>query len=210
MKHNVRFKAKLGDHEIEGDVVNPGDWFGRVWVIEIGMGCSSCYLAVEADDESAAIDALADSDEYSSWIAVAEADCPKTEAEEEKSGYVRAGNDGHFVDLESVLIHDTKSKVKDLRYHRADFPDGIDPKDHHEWDFSVPSEAVVSRWNASYMADKLLAMLASGKHREDVQILSFLYSDEECRKESHANLHEAITSELEGTWPGHRRPKTAS
>lgn len=58
---SVIARGKLGDHEIEADVVNPGDWWGRLWLIEVGCGYGSVYYGVEADTASDALDEFADS-----------------------------------------------------------------------------------------------------------------------------------------------------
>ncbi len=57
----VRAIGKLGDHQIDAEVINPGDWWGKVWLIEIGHGISSSYFAVEGDTLQHALDEFADS-----------------------------------------------------------------------------------------------------------------------------------------------------
>ena len=48
-------------HELKDmPVINPGDWFGKTWLIEIGGGYSPIFIIVEADSVSNAIDELAD------------------------------------------------------------------------------------------------------------------------------------------------------
>jgi hypothetical protein len=42
-------------------LVNRGDWYGKTWLIGVGLGYSSFYYVVEARCESDAIDVLADS-----------------------------------------------------------------------------------------------------------------------------------------------------
>lgn len=56
----VKARGKLGGHDIEAEVVNPGNWFGRVWLVEIGCGYSSVFFAVEADSVTDAIDEFVD------------------------------------------------------------------------------------------------------------------------------------------------------
>src|SRR5690606_194514 len=53
-------RSKLGDHPIEAHAINPGGWFGRVWLIEIGGSYSPIYFAVEARSADDAIDAFVD------------------------------------------------------------------------------------------------------------------------------------------------------
>lgn len=58
----VTAKGKLNGHDIEAEVINPGDWFGNSWLIEIGLGYSSAYYVVEAGSCQDALDEFADSD----------------------------------------------------------------------------------------------------------------------------------------------------
>jgi len=99
----MRFKAKHNGYEVEGDCVNPGEWFGEAWVIESGCGYSSIFFAVEADNESDAIDELTDHDDYGKCIRIDEED-----ADEET---YRAGNAGEPVDLDNVAMFRPKSIV---------------------------------------------------------------------------------------------------
>lgn len=87
--------------EIEAEVVNPGDWFGRVWLVEIGGSYTPRYLAVEADSVSDAIDELADSEKHGHEVRVADANLGDYDPET----CVRAGNDGAIVDLDWISIH---------------------------------------------------------------------------------------------------------
>lgn len=54
--------AEVNGHKIEAKVMNPGDWFGKVWLVEIGCGISSFYFAVEADTFDKAVDEFCDSE----------------------------------------------------------------------------------------------------------------------------------------------------
>lgn len=55
-------------------VINPGDWFGRCWLLEIGgSSYSSFYLIAEADSATDAIDELAES-KWGFHIAIPEED----------------------------------------------------------------------------------------------------------------------------------------
>lgn len=119
----VRFSCKWGEHEIEGDVVNPGDNWGEGYVIEIGCGYSSLYFYVEADGECEAIDEFADS-KYGHLIEISEEDM----ADYDEDGVSRAGNDGHPVDLDNLLIHDLPNVV-----YKAPFlmSSGVTPEEYH-------------------------------------------------------------------------------
>ena len=92
--------------EIEAEVVNPGDWFGRVWLVEIGGSYAPRFLAVEADSVSDAIDELADSEKHGHEIRVADADLGDYDPET----CSRAGNDSAIVDLDWVAVHGVDGK----------------------------------------------------------------------------------------------------
>ena len=62
MAGKVTAHGKLNGHDIEAEVLNAGDWFGKVWLIEVGLGYSSSYYAVEADHLSDALDVFVGSD----------------------------------------------------------------------------------------------------------------------------------------------------
>jgi hypothetical protein len=99
------FKGLAGD--IAGVVVNPGGWFGKVWLIQIAIGNSlNPFYAVEADHESDAIDEFADS-RFSHLIDIDESDAPEDEDDRQ-----RAGNDGHLVCLDNLHIIKAPSDLK--------------------------------------------------------------------------------------------------
>ena len=52
----VTAHGKLHGHDIEAEVINPGDWFGKVWLIEVGGSYTPIFFAVEADHVSDALD----------------------------------------------------------------------------------------------------------------------------------------------------------
>lgn len=59
----VTAKGRLGDRDIEAQAVNPGGWFGKVWLLEVGGGFTPLYFAVEADSVSDAVDEFLDWEE---------------------------------------------------------------------------------------------------------------------------------------------------
>lgn len=86
-------------------LVNRGAWWGKTYLIEIGIGNGGgLTFVVEASSESDALDEFADS-KYSHLIDVDPADIPQSEEEEEHTDYSRAGNDGHWVNLIDVALH---------------------------------------------------------------------------------------------------------
>jgi len=114
---SVRFSCRLNGEVITGDVINPGAWFGKCWLIQVGISNAlNPFYVIEADNEQDAIDELADSERYSRLIDVPDEDCPKwneSTGDFEESDYTQAGNDGHWVDLSNVAFC---SGARDLRY----------------------------------------------------------------------------------------------
>lgn len=118
----VKFQFSAGDHEIGGIVVNPGSWFGKVWIIQIAIANAlNPFFAVEAGSEGDAIDTFADS-RFSHLIDVEESDYPQSEEDEDECGYHRAGNDGHYVCLDNVHV---SAAPKDIVY-RLEWPPSDD------------------------------------------------------------------------------------
>lgn len=119
----TRFKCKLGDHDVEGVVINPGGWFGKVWLIQVAISNAlNPFYAVEADSEQDAIDELADDEGYGHVINVDDDDAPEDD-EHNEMGYTTAGNDGHWVDLNNVHIQKAPAE---LRYHVEWHPEQTD------------------------------------------------------------------------------------
>ena len=59
----ITARATFHGHDLTDiPVLNPGDWFGKAWLIEIGGSYSPLFLVVEADSITDAIDELADHD----------------------------------------------------------------------------------------------------------------------------------------------------
>lgn len=81
-------------------VLNPGDWFGKTWLIEIGGSYSSLYLVIEADSMCDAIDELADNEKYGHLIIVADEDLD--DYPEEDRHY---SGSGQVLDLDHLMIH---------------------------------------------------------------------------------------------------------
>ena len=81
-------------------VLNPGDWFGRAFLIEIGGGYSPLFLVVEADNITDAIDVLADHDKYGHLIAVPDEDLGDYDPDD-----CHYGPSGQVLDLDHLLIH---------------------------------------------------------------------------------------------------------
>lgn len=81
-------------------VLNPGDWWGKAWLIEIGGSFWPLFLVVEADNVQDAIDEFADSDKHAHQIVVPEEDLG--DYPEHERHY---GPSGQVIDLDHVMVH---------------------------------------------------------------------------------------------------------
>ncbi len=95
----ITAKGKLHGHDIDAECINPGDWFGKTWLIEIGCGFSPFFYAVEADTVTDAIDEFSGS-KHGHHIVVEDADLDDYP---EGSRYYNDG--GQVCDLDNVMIH---------------------------------------------------------------------------------------------------------
>lgn len=108
-------------------VLNPGDWFGKTWLLEIGGSYWPLFLIVEADSASDAIDELADHEKYGHHIVVAEADLG--DYPEDDRHY---GPSGQVVDLDHLMIHGMEKNDVPFpcQYHGEGLPaEGVLPTD---------------------------------------------------------------------------------
>ncbi len=109
-------------------VVNPGDWFGKTFLIEIGGSYTPLFLIVEADNVSDAIDELADSEEYGHHIIV-DPDYLDDYPEEDR----HYGPSGQIVDLDHLMIYGQEGCDSPFpcTYFGGSIPDkGISPIDY--------------------------------------------------------------------------------
>ena len=112
-------------------VINPGGWFGKAWLIEVGGSYTPLWLVVEADTMSDAIDELSDNKKYGHNLHVPESDLgdyPENERHHDGSGRV--------IDLEHVIVHGQERSHLPyvVTYHGEGLPQaGIDPRSYDEW-----------------------------------------------------------------------------
>ena len=93
--------AKFRDHELkEIPVLNPGDWFGKTWLLEIGGSYWPLFLIVEADSVSDAIEELADNETYGHNIIV-----PDSDLGDYPEADRHYGPSGQVLDLDHLMIH---------------------------------------------------------------------------------------------------------
>jgi hypothetical protein len=106
-------------------VLNPGGWFGKSWLLEIGGSYWPLFLIVEADSVQDAIDELADDEKYGWHIVVSEADLG--DYPEENRHY---GPSGQVLDLDHLMIHGQErvNAPFPCRYHGNGLPaEGVCP-----------------------------------------------------------------------------------
>ncbi|TWU49293.1 hypothetical protein [Rubripirellula reticaptiva] len=97
----VKASANFHGQELSDiSVINPGGWFGKTWLIEIGGSYSSLYLVVEADSMSDAIDELADDEKHGHHIVVE--DEYLSDYDPESCHY---GPSGQVLDLDHIMIY---------------------------------------------------------------------------------------------------------
>lgn len=115
----ITAKAVLNGHELKDiPVLNPGDWFGKCWLVEIGGSYWPLFLIVEADSVSDAIDELADDEKYGHQIVVADEDLG--DYSEDDRHY---GPSGQVLDLDHLLVHG--SEGSDCPFPCRYFGDGL-------------------------------------------------------------------------------------
>ena len=128
----ITASCKFGDHDIqEIPVLNPGDWFGKAWLIEIGGSYTPLFLVVEADNVSDAIDELSDDPTFGHQIHVPE--CDLGDYPEDDRHY---DGSGRVIDLEHVLVHgqERSDLPFPVKYCGEGLPEeGIDPCRYEEF-----------------------------------------------------------------------------
>jgi hypothetical protein len=126
----VKAKAKFNGHDLtDVPVLNPGDWFGKCWLLEIGGSCTPLFLVVEADSVQDAIDELADNDKYGHLITVDDDDLSDYDPDD-----CSFGPSGQVLDLDWLLIHGQEGTACPFpcRYFGDKLPaDGMLPADYH-------------------------------------------------------------------------------
>ena len=129
---DITAKAKFNGHELKDmPVINPGDWFGKTWLIEIGGSYWPLFLVVEADSVQDAIDELAESGKYGHNIIV---------ADEDLGDYPEAdrhyGPSGQVLDLDHLMVHGDEGKTCPFpcHYFGSGLPtEGIEPTEFGQY-----------------------------------------------------------------------------
>ena len=115
----ITARGKLNGHDFTDILVlNPGDWFGKAWLVEIGGSYSSLYVVIEADSMSDAIDELAENEKYGHQIVVADEDL--SDYSEDDRHY---SGSGQVLDLDHLMIYGTEGS--DCPFKCRYFGDGL-------------------------------------------------------------------------------------
>ena len=97
----ITASGNLNGHDLKDlPVLNPGDWFGKTWLLEIGGSYSPLFLIVESDSAQDAIDELADNEKYGHQIIVDDTDLG--DYPEEDRHY---SGSGQVLDLDHLMVH---------------------------------------------------------------------------------------------------------
>ena len=119
-------RGNLNGHELNDvPILNPGDWFGTTWLVEIGIGYSSLYLIVEADSMSDAIGELAENEKYGHQIVIAQEDLG-----DDLEGDRHYSGTGQVLDLDHLTTHGQEGSERPFpcRYFGDGLPDeGVVP-----------------------------------------------------------------------------------
>lgn len=123
----ITASCKFQGHDLTDiPVLNPGDWWGKAWLIEIGGSYTPLLLVVEADSVSDAIDELSDDPTYGPQIHVPDSDLGDyPEADRHYDG------SGRVIDLDHLMIHgQERTDIPiPMTYHGEGLPaEGIDPR----------------------------------------------------------------------------------
>lgn len=125
--------CKFHDHDLTDiPVINPGGWFGKTWLLELGGSYSPLWLVVEADTIADAIDELSDNETYGHQIQVPDSDLGDYP---EDSRYYDGS--GRVLDLDHLMIHgqERSDLPFPVRYHGDNLPtEGIDPREFTDCD----------------------------------------------------------------------------
>jgi hypothetical protein len=124
----ITARARFQGHDLTDiPVLNPGGWFGKTWLLEIGGSYWPLFLVVEADSATDAIDELAESGKYGSHLVVAAEDIG--DYPEEDRHYSATGK---VLDLDHLMIHGQEGVECPFActYYGGDLPpEGMKPTD---------------------------------------------------------------------------------
>ncbi len=114
-------------------VINPGGWFGKAWLVEIGGSDTPLFLVVEADTVSDALDELSDDPTFGPQIHVPEADLGDYSEDDR-----RYDGSGRVIDLDHVQVHGREGSDLPfpVTYRVEGESAGIDPREFAAWQYN--------------------------------------------------------------------------
>lgn len=129
----ITANASFHGHELtDMPVLNPGGWFGKTWLIEIGGSYSPLFLIVEAGSMCDVIDELADNEKYGHHIVVPDEDLGDYDLND-----CHYGPSGQVLDLDHLMIHGQEGVERPFvcKYFGNGLPtEGIVPNTIDEYD----------------------------------------------------------------------------
>jgi hypothetical protein len=125
----IKAKSTFNGHKLTDiPVLNPGNWFGKCFLLEIGGSYTPLFLIVEADSVAAAIDELADNEKYGHLIIVDGDDLDDYDPDT-----CHYGPSGQVLDLDWLMVHGMEGVDCPFpcRYFSDDLPpEGINSIDY--------------------------------------------------------------------------------
>ena len=110
--------------------VNPGDWWGKTWLLYLGDCFSPVFHIVEADCVDSAIDELIDSEKCNGLL------IDDVDIGDYDEDLIHYGPNGQPCDIESLHIEGIENADVPFacRYHSDGLPEkGIDPRNYESW-----------------------------------------------------------------------------
>lgn len=133
MCNKITARGKFAGRQLTDiPVLNPGDGFGRTWLLEIGGSYWPLFLVAEGESLTDAIDALADDEKHGHHILVPEEDLGDYDPET-----CHYSDTGVVIDLDHLSIHGDENSERPFPciYFGDCLPEcGIDPLDYQYWD----------------------------------------------------------------------------
>ncbi len=130
---NVTANAKFHGQDLKDiPVINPANWFGKTWLVELGGSYTPLFLIVEADNVCDAIDELAENEKFGHQIIV-ESEILDDYPEDDRH---YSGN-GQVLDLDHLMIYGEEGSEQPFpcRYFGDGLPtEGIFPSEIWEYD----------------------------------------------------------------------------
>jgi hypothetical protein len=122
----IKARGMFGGQELKDIVVlNPGGWFGKTWLLEIGGSFCPLFLVVEADSVSDAIDELADHEKYGFHIVV-----PVEDMDDYPECERHYGPSGQVIGLDNLSVYGQEGAETPFpcTYHGDGLsPEGVKP-----------------------------------------------------------------------------------